>query len=272
MLDLTHLTTCLRNARVVVQDALTHVYVMSEHQADIARYNLGRGEFASSISLLATLNLLAKVHHILTRGESVIVGETRHQAFNAVKEQIQKSSDVRWAEVRQFMRKPRNGDVNESDAFASFIQACPIDFGLPHDDSGEARRIWATFRNKLTHLIALVNDVQTGQMLMGLNVQPSQPGMYERNLQSIKDRMDSHKPFSMPAEETKAVFRDKEVIPSYLKQMVLNDKCHVERLAVAVDMTIDWLIKSINDGVYTEENLGVLARWLEQELTPPDSE
>ncbi len=267
MSDLTHLTTCLRNARVVVQDALTHVYVMSEHQTDIDRYNLGRGAFASSISLLATLNLLAKIHYILKRGESVIVGEGELQAFTAAKEKIQ-NSDLRWAEIRPFMRKPRIGDVNESDAFASFVQACPVDFGLPREDTAEARRVWATFRNKLTHLIALANDVKSGQMLMCLNIQPSQPGMYEANLQFIRDRLSTYKPFSIPAEETNAVFRNKQDIAADAKQMILNDTCHVERLAVAVDMTIDWLVKTINDGTYPEEHLGALATWLQQELTP----
>ena len=272
MPDLTHLTTCLRNARVVVQDALTHLYVMSEHQADIARYNLGRGAFASSISLLATLNLLAKIYHILARGESVIVGKNQQQAFATAKEKIQKCSDVRWAEISPFMRKPRLGDVNESDSFASFVKACPVDFGLPREDTAEARRIWATFRNKLTHLIALANDVKSGQMLMGLNIQPCQPGMYELNLKFIRDRIGTYKPFSIPVEETKAAFRDKQGIAADLKQMILNDTCHVERLAVAVDMTIDWLIMTINNGAYAEEHLGVLAAWLQQELTPPDTE
>lgn len=273
MLDLNYLTTCLHNARAVVQDALTHVYVMSEHQSDKARYNLGQGAFASSISLLATLNLLAKIHYILTRGESVIVSESQKERFNTIKAQIQKSSDIRWADVRPFMRKPRIGDVNESNAFASFIQVCPVDFGIPRNDTDEARRIWTKFRNKLTHLIALANDVHSGQILMSLNVQPSRPGMYELNLQFIRDRIGSYKPFTIPFAETKAAFQDyKGDIAPDIKQMILNDMCHVERLAVAVDLTIDWLIEDINNGTYTEENLRVLARWLEQELTPVDSE
>lgn len=272
MLDLIYLTTCLNNARVVVQDSLTHLYVMSEHQADIDRYNLGRGAFTSSISLLATLNLLAKIHYILTRGGSVIIGDGQLQAFTAAKKKIQESSDVRWDEISPFMRKPRRGDVNETDAFASFVQSCPVDFGLPREDSTEARRIWSTFRNKLTHLVALANDVKSGQMLMGINIQPSRPGMYESNLQFIRDRIGTYKPFEIPTEETKGVFRDKQDVAANLKQMILNDTCHVERLAVAVDMTIDWLIKAISDGKYAEEHLGVLAAWLQQELTPSDAE
>lgn len=51
-------------------------------------------------------------------------------------------------------------------------------------------------------------------------------------------------------------------------QMIVNDTCHVERLAIAVDMTIDWLIKTISDGEYAEEHLKALAAWLRQELTP----
>ncbi len=272
MPDLTKLATCLHNARVVVRDAFTHLYVMSEHQADMARYNLGRGAFASSISLLATLNLLAKIHHVLTMGQSAIVGESELQAFNAAKEKIKKSTEIRWAEISPFMRKPRLGDVNESDAFASFVKACPVDFGLPREDSAEARRIWATFRNKLTHLVALANDVKSGQMLMGLNTQPSRPGMYEINLQLIRGRIGTYKPFDIPDEETKAAFREKQDIAADLKQMILNDTCYVERLAVAVDMTLDWLSKAISNGEYAEEHLGVLAAWLQQELTPLDNE
>lgn len=272
MTDLKHLITWLRNARVVVQDALTHVYVMSEHQADIAYYNLGRGAFASSISLLATLNLLAKIHHILTKGEAVIVGQGDLQAFTAAKEKIQNSSDVRWVEIRPFMRKPRLGEINESDSFASFVKACPVDFGLPREDSDEVKRIWATFRNKLTHLIALANDVKSGQMLMGISIHPSQPGMYKSNLQFIRDRIGTYKPFHIPDKQSKVAFRDKQDIAPNLKQMILNDTCHVERLAVAVDMTIDWLINGISNGEYAEDHLEVLAAWLQQELTPLDTE
>lgn len=54
--------------------------------------------------------------------------------------------------------------------------------------------------------------------------------------------------------------------------MILNDKCHVERLAISVDMTIDWLIDSIGQGAYSQENLDTLAQWLERELTPMGSE
>lgn len=262
------LIMCLSNARVVVQDSLTHMYVMSEHQADAARYNLGSGAFGSSISLLATLNLLAKIHYILTHGESVISGTEHQQAYTAAKEKIQNSNDVRWAEIKPFMCKPRIGVVNESDAFASFIQECPVDFGLPRNDTDEARRIWKTFRNKLTHLIALANDVNSGQMLMSIKVEPSQPGMYESNLKFIRDRIRTYKPFNIPLEKTRTAFVNKEDISSNIKQMILNDTCHVERLAIAVDMTIDWLINTINDGTYTNNNLEALGNWLQQELTP----
>lgn len=272
MHDPTHITTCLSNARVVVQDALTHLYVMSEHQADISHYNLGCGALASSISLLATLNLLAKIHYILKKGESAIIGQGDLQAFAAVKEKIKKSTDVKWSEIRPFMRKPRLGEVNESDSFASLVKACPVDFGLPREDSDEVKRIWATFRNKLTHLVSLANDVKSGQMLMGVSIQPSQPGMYKYNLQFIRDRIGKYKPFDIPDEEIKAVFRDKKDISPHLKRMILNDTCHVDRLAVAVEMTIDWIINGIRDGDYAEEHLEVLWAWLQQELTPSESE
>ena len=272
MSDHIHLTKCLSNARVVVRDALTYVYVMAEHKADMDRHNLGRGAFASSIALLATLNLLAKVHYILTKGGAAIVGDEHLQAYNAAKEQIKNSPQVRWANVKPFMPKPRIGDVNESDAFVAFVLACPIDFGLPRDNPDEARRIWKTFRNKLTHLITLANDVESGQMLMGISIAPSRPGMYQENLQFIRRRIGTYKAFDIPAEETKAVFRDKKDIPADMKQMILNDKCHVERLAISVDMTIEWLINSIGLDTYSQENLGLLARWLERELTPTGSD
>lgn len=270
MVDLLHLNICIQNARIVVQDALTYVYVMSEHQADITRYNLGHGAFASSISLLATLNLLAKIHHILINGKSVIVSNDQCNAFIKAKENIKNSSDVSWAEIKPFTRRPRIGEVNETKAFSSFVKACPVDFGLPRENSTEAQRIWATFRNKLTHLIALANDVKSGQILMSVNIQPSQQGMYEPNLKFIRDRIGTYKPFDIPTEDTKAVFRNRLDIPADVKQMILNDTCHVERLAVAVDMTIDWLTKTINDGEYAEEHLEVLSAWLQQELTPDD--
>lgn len=251
-----------------MQDALTFVYVMSEHQADIKRYNLGRGAFASSISLLATLNLLAKIHYVLEKGESKIVGEEQLKSYEAVKAMIQNSSDVEWSKVNQYIRKPRSGDINETEAFIFFIKKCPVDFGLPQDDPNEARRIWTQFRNKLTHLIALANDVSAGQMLMGITILPSRPGMYELNLNFIKDRIGEYKPFEIPHEKTKSAFRDKADIPPDMKQQIVSDTCHVERLAVAVDLTIDWLLRNIELGKYDEANLLAVSKWLNQELTP----
>ena len=37
-------------------------------------------------------------------------------------------------------------------------------------------------------------------------------------------------------------------------------------LAVAVDLSLDWLVKSIDEGVFKAENLAALAGWLQLEL------
>ena len=261
---------CLQNAKVVVKDAFTHIYVMSEHQDDITRYDLGQGAFASSISLLATLNLLAKIHFILMKGKSVIVGQEEITSFNEVKNKIKNCDTIKWSEAEPFLRRRRLGEMNETEAFVTLIQSCPIEFGLPRDDASTLRKVWSTFRNKLTHLASLANDVNSGQMLVTLRIEPSSPGMFKTNLDFIKRSIHRSPPFDIPPATTRTrnLFGVRSDIELHVKQMITNDCCRVDSLAVAIEMTIDWLTKKITNNDYTSEHLEILEDWLATELSP----
>lgn len=258
----------LQNAQVIVRDNLSYIYLMSEHSSDMRRYNLGNGAFVSAISLLAAMNLLAKIHLILVKGVSSLVGMQQQKDYQRLAEAIKQSKDVRWAEAKKYIRKPRIGEINETDAFLGFIKACPIDFGIDKSDDAEIRKVWNTYRNKLTHIIALAGDLESGQMLMGVNIQPSRPGMYPINLEFIRNRISTYKPFDFPLPETKKAFKGKTDFDQITLQHILKDKCHVERLTIAVDMAINWLIQTLNDDDYPSANCAATKEWLDLEMQP----
>ena len=62
----------LSNARLIILDNNSYLYLNYERQDDIKKYGLGSGAFTSAISLFAVLNLLSKMHTILKNGEKKI--------------------------------------------------------------------------------------------------------------------------------------------------------------------------------------------------------
>ena len=257
----------LNNARLIVHDNLAFIYLMSEQQANVQRYSLGNGAFAASISLFAAINLISKIHYILIKGRTVYADQTAQDAYKRVSDTIKAQEELRWREVRRFMRKPRIGQINETAAFVQFIKSCSVDFGIDRSDNKEIERVWRSFRNKLTHIISVAGNQTSGQMLMTIDIRPSQPGMYLENLRFIRGRIGTYKPFDITEEDVKEAFEARQDIDAESLQYILKDKCHVERLTIAVDMALDWIIEALQAGQYSEGNCKAVVEWMSNELS-----
>ena len=256
----------LHNAALIVKDNHSFIYLMSEHFSDIKKYSLGQGSFATAISLFSLLNFIYKIFIILKKGNNALVTEDDITEYCELKEMIKSNPDIKWSKFKKYFKKPRVGDINETDAFVLMIKSCPIDFGLDKSKKTQIESIWRNYRNKLTHIMSLAGDTKSGQMLINLTIDPSKEGMYLKNLEFIKGRISSCTPFDIPSEEIKQTFSEKSGFDSATLQHIVKDKCHVERLTIASQMLIDWIIEEINSDKFDEENCKILVEWLKNEL------
>ena len=259
----------LKNASLIIKDAHSFLFLNFEQKNKIDEHKLGLGSFSTSISLFALINFLSKVYYILNKGNEKIVNQSDIDEYKRL-EKILKENKLEWKNIRKYFRKPRIGDINETDAFVFLIEKCPIDFGIEKTNKEQICEIWQNYRNKLTHLISLKGNTINGQMLINLVVNPSEKGMYKSNLKFIKGRLHIYKAFDITEEKTKKTFlaKKEEIIKNFgheFLQQILKDKCHVERLVITVEMLIDWLIEEIKSDKFSK-NYSVLIDWLEDEL------
>ncbi len=266
MTDNQYIKNRLYNASLIIKDNHSFLYLISEHLSDMQKHKLGQGSFATAISLFSLLNFISKIIAILKKGNEVLITEEEVSEYNKLKEIIKSELPTEWKKIKKYFKKPRVGDINETEAFVLFIELCPIDFGINKNNKPEIQNIWRNYRNKLTHIISLAGDTQSGQMLINLSMEPSQEGMYLSNLEFIKERISSYKPFDIPSEEVKKVFLEKPKFDSKTLQHIVKDKCHVDRLIIVSQMVIDWIIEEIDSNKFEEQNCKILVNWLKNEL------
>ena len=264
----------LKNASLIIRDAHSFLFLNFEQKNKIDEFNLGLGSFSTAISLFALINFLSKVYFILNKGTEKIVNQSDIDEYKRL-EKILKENKEEWKNIKKYFRKPRIGDINETDAFVFLIENSPIDFGIEKTNKEQICEIWQNYRNKLTHLISLRGNTINGQMLINLVVNPSEEGMYKSNLEFIRGRIETYKAFDITEEKTKETFlaKKEEIIKNFgdeFLQQILKDKCHIERLVITVEMLIEWLIEEIKSDKFSE-NYSVLMDWLEDEIKTRDN-
>ena len=264
----------LKNASLIIRDAHSFLFLNFEQKNKIDEHTLGLGSFSTAISLFALINFVSKIYLILNKGNEKIVNQSDIDEYKRL-EKILKENKEEWKNIKKYFRKPRIGDINETDAFVFLIEKCPIDFGIDKTNKEQICEVWQNYRNKLTHLISLKGNTINGQMLINLVVNPSEEGMYKSNLEFIRGRIETYKAFDITEEKTKKTFlaKKEETIENFghkFLQQILKDKCHIERLVITVEMLIEWLIKEIKSDKFSE-NYSVLMDWLEDELKTRDN-
>lgn len=266
MTDNEYIINCLRNASLIIKDNHSFIYLMSERSSDMQKYNLGRGSFVTAISLFSLLNFISKIFTILKHGDDVLVTEKDIEEYEKLKIAIKSNPQLKWSQVKKYFIKPRLGDINELDAFVLMIELCPIDFGIDKTNKEQIKEIWRNYRNKLTHIISLKGAISAGQMLINEVIEPSSEGMYLKNLDFIKGRLSVYKPFDIPSEKTKEVVLKKIDLDIVTLQHIIKDNCYVERLTIASQMLLDWIIEEINGSHFSSENSALAVKWLKKEL------
>lgn len=253
----------LRNADHILNDCDSLLYFRSECHKEIEQLKLGRGVFIQAISLFALINMIAKVYFILSKGDSVISGKGDVDDYYRIRGEIKYHCAEDWSVIKRFLKKPRCGEINETEAFVHLVSNCNVDFGINRSDREEIAKVWRAFRNKLTHLISLPGTVTSGQMLIDENILG---GTYLKNKEHITRRLGVYNSFCIVEEETKNVFRSRADIQSNALQYIIKDKCYVDRLNINCRQVYDWIVAKIQSGEFCSQNITHLRNWLENEL------
>lgn len=235
----------------------------------IDEFNLGLGSFSTAISLFALINFLSKVYFILNKGSEKIVNPSDIDEYKRL-EKILKENKEEWKNIKKYFKKPRIGEINETEAFIFLIENSPIDFGIDKTNKEQIREVWQNYRNKLTHLISLKGNTINDQMLINLAIDPTEEGMYQQILSHIKSRIQIDKAFDIEEKKTKNNILAKKtelekIFGNDFLQQIIKDKCDIERLIITIEMLIEWLIEEIKSDKFFE-NYNVLINWLKDEL------
>ena len=125
----------LNNASLIIRDTHSFLFLNFEQKNKIDEFNLGLGSFSTAISLFALINFLSKVYFILNKGTEKIVNQSDIDEYKRL-EKILKENKEEWKNIKKYFRKPRIGDINETDAFVFLIENSPIDFGIEKTNKG----------------------------------------------------------------------------------------------------------------------------------------
>ncbi len=259
----------LNNASLIIKDAHSFLFLNFEQKHKIDEHKLGLGSFSTAISLFALINFVSKVYFILNKGDEKIVNQSNIDEYKRL-ENILKENKKEWKNIKKYFKKPRIGEINETDAFIFLIENCPIDFGIDKTNKKQICEVWQNYRNKLTHLISLKGNTVNGQMLINLVIHPTKEGMYQEILNHIKSRIEIDKAFDIEEEKTKNNILTKKaelkkIFGNEFLQVMIKDKCHIERLVITSEILIEWLIEEIKSDKFSE-NYNFLINWLEDEL------
>ncbi|MFH4968137.1 hypothetical protein V8G61_08025 [Gaetbulibacter sp. M240] len=253
----------LKNADLIIKDNYSYIYLNSERNKEIKTFNLGKGTFVSAISLFALLNLLSKIYTILKNGNKKIIEKGHIEEYEELKTLIKERNSEDWKRIKKYFKKPRIGEINETEAFTELVKDSPIDLGFNKENPQEIRKMWNLFRNKLTHMISLKGNELNGQMLIQTFILG---GTYSDNLKFIKSRYPKYPAFDIVNAETKETFKKNATIDSITKQYILKDSCYVDQLKICCELILDWLINEIDSDSFSDVNMKILYDWLESEL------
>ena len=259
----------LKNASLIIRDAHSFLFLNFEQKHKIDEHKLGLGSFSTAISLFALINFVSKIYFILNKGNEKIVTSSELDEYKRL-EIILKENKKEWKNIKKYFKKPRIGDINETDAFVFLIENCPIDFGIEKTNKKHICEVWQNYRNKLTHLISLKGNTVNGQMLINLAIDSTEEGIYQKILSHIKSKIKIDKAFDIEEEKTKNNILVKKaelekIFGNEFLQVMIKDKCHIARLVITIEMLIEWIIEEIKTDKFSK-NYSVLINWLEDEL------
>jgi hypothetical protein len=220
------------NCNLIHSDVNTFLWVktdMSDEFENVPEnYFIGGGNLLMVHGLFAIINYLAKAYKILRKGYD-IDNKLKVSLNNFLENTISVNGKSKKAK-KYFQFKP---EINETDAFAKFIEDSEVDWGLTED---QIKEVWNFYRNSLTHM-AIPKGLISGTRPESIAYQ------------------DKKKQFEVSSIKT---FFKHSKKPLYA--------CNADMLNRDTMTLVEWLCKEIFDeDKYSDEQIQRLYSWLEIE-------
>ncbi len=214
----------------LVYDSNTFLKVRFEKPFEIGG-EIGGGNLLIALGLFAVLSYLAKVYKALRGGRPT----TEEEAKNARK--ILNNNP----QLKQYLIPKIQGQFNETDAFYELIKdahkEAQINFGL---QPKKYREIYSAIRHKLTHIIA----PQEGHLLLTYIPAKGQIVPFSKIKSDIRNSGDPA--FTLEGDTW---------------------QCNVDLLNRDVEKISEWLVKKIDGGKFTEEDMKYTLGWIRDQLS-----
>jgi len=256
----------LENASLIIKDNLSFLYLRSANPGSLKKHKLGDGAISSTIALFSLLNFISKVYFILKKGNSIISSESNVKEYEQLKEKIKINNGADWNKIKSYFKKPRIGEINETEAFVFLIENCPLNFGIDKKNKTEIEHVWKFYRNNLTHMISLSGESFFGQQISMLESHSDEESNYLKQLEFINIYMDIYPPFALRKESDTQRFRNIPGISEKYLQNISKDQCYPDTLNIQCKNLIAWLVTEINEGNIPPENFEILLNWVNNHL------
>lgn len=240
----------------MLNDVNSFIFLRSKTGLSILReYKLGGGNHLSLIGQFAILNFISKIHFVLNKGRAAYIGSGKVTKIQELKRSAPSN-------IRNYVRVPRLGEINEKEAFVLLVLEYPKDIGIPKVQY-KIEKVWNDIRNKISHLATIEVD----NVAMTL----SYPTIEYLQIFEEAKKWTLAKPFIIidPADRERHKAKIKREDPNFEKPIsrimwnAASDVVTVDFLNIAIQEISDWIIENINRGVYKENRLSETKKWIE---------
>lgn len=229
----------INDSLIMLNDIRSFQFLRSgKGQKILNKYFLGGGNLLSAIGLFAILNYLSKIHFVLRKG-TYVDNCHRKETIKVKRENITCS---------KYIKIPRLGEVNETEAFVLLIKTFPKDVGLPQNDERIIKKVWNDWRNYLSHMAKLPK----GNIAITF--------MWKSNQAPEKSNL---KPFRVGRELL--IEEEKYRKNPKVKNVIESTHCYIDPLMDEVKSIADWLCKEIDSNAFKKEYLEKTVSWLKIE-------
>jgi len=219
----------------VLADVSTFQFVRQEGVAK-DKPALGGGNLLSLTGIFSAINLLSKAHWIL-KGLTCVADEDVTE-FDELNDKLEKADIyAKFPNLKKYLRRPRRGDINESDAFCRLVNDVPIDFGIEKNNN-DLVKVWRIYRNGLSHLA--IPYKESGSRAVHLHDQHGRSYSVEEYQEAVRQD-DTYKSFEARGN-------------GYV--------CNYDYLRKDLEKILEYIIAEVNSAEVQKELVGELLNWL----------
>ena len=228
---------------------------------------LGSGQFLTALGLFSAIGLLSKVYFLLTQDVDL---KDYSDEFKEFKNKL-KTSGIEPKEYNQYLRKPRQYEINEADAFAELINDYPDDIGLSSFNKEELKGIWNIYRNNLVHTLTLGGEVVLTESIISNSNHPLLKNIPDVNTFQEERVNKLHKQtfyFHEDKEKLRGIFLKNAVegtFPMSISEIIqfTSDTIYIDDLIIDVRGMANWLNDKFKAEDFLDSHVNNLKVWLD---------